>query len=637
MTIPAINTDEELVSRYTEGDRYAFDELVLRYADDISRFTTWMVHDPTATEEITQTTYLRTQVALDRKRVPRVFKPWFFQIAKNASRDYLKERATGERKLVGLSEGEDAPEGGYEVDTSRWSDPFETIRAEEIKGLVWQAIGSLSLREREVLVLHDLEGWDFEEIATVVKSRTGTVHTRASRARDAFEDAIAALVLMRRGREDCSELNRIVEDAGGDEFTSVLRLRILRHLRDCEICSENRRRLVSAAELLGALVPLPLALAATERILANSGSNGTVADARLEAGRPPAGNFLSQVTGAGPWIVVPIGVLLAAAAIALLIFFLAGSGGTPPPLADTLPPSDPSAVRSTSHRIGSPSTVRTVEITWSEAVDQEPGSDLPQDVSGVDGYSIEWSTAPSTLPDQTKDLDSLVTQTTSPPLSLGSWWFHLRTVDNASNWTSTVHLGPFMIVSIAASITPTPTPTPVPTAAPTPTPNPSPTAVPTPIPTPTPLPTATPVPTAAPTPTPTMAPMEFALSIPQSQTPTDINLGDSAQFDLVLSLIRGVGSPVTLKSRGVPETVTVDFSVNPETPVMGDGATISLTISTKTWAPPGIYFLTITGESDTSSQEATIKLQLLAESYDGSGGGDGGSGGGGDDTVHSFD
>jgi len=453
MATPTINTDEELVSRYTAGDRDAFDELIRRYSDDISRFTTWMVHDPTAAEEITQTTFLRTQIALDRKRLPKVFKPWFIQIAKNASRDYLKERSRGQKRLVSLPEGEDAPEGGYEVDPSRWNDPLEVIRAEEVKGLVWQAIGSLSLHEREVLVLHDLEGWDFEEIAAVVKSRTGTVHTRLSRARDSFEDAVAALVLMRRGRQDCLQLNQIIEDAGGNEFTSVLRLRILRHLRNCEICGQNRRRLVSATELLGALVPLPLALAARERILANWNSNGTAADATVAAGQSPVGRLLStrfarqalsQVTGAGRWTVILIGVSLVAAVIALLIYFLAGSGGPPPLLVDKLSPSDPSNVRSTSHRIGSPSTDRTVEITWSEAVDQEPGADLPQNVSGVDGYSIEWSTAPNTLPDTTKDLDSHVTQTTSPLLSPGSWWFHLRTVDNAGNWTNTVHLGPFI-------------------------------------------------------------------------------------------------------------------------------------------------------------------------------------------------
>ena len=532
--------------------------------------------------------------------------------------------------------------GDMEIDPSRWIDPFEVIRAEEVKGLVWQAIGSLSFREREVLVLHDLEGWDFEEIAAVVKSRTGTVHTRLSRARDSFEDAVAALVLMRRGRQDCSGLSQIIEDVGGSEFTSVLRLRILRHLRDCEICGQNRRRLVSAAELLGALAPLPLALAARERILANWNSNGTAADAILEAGQSPAGKslstrlvrqLLSQVTGAGRWIVISLGVSSVAAVIALLIIFLPGSGGPPPLLADTVSPADPSMVRSSSHRPGSPSTDRTVEITWSEAVDQEPRADLPQNVSGVDGYSIDWSTAPNTLPDTAKDLDSHVKQTTSRLLSLGSWWFHLRTVDNAGNWTSTVHLGPFIIIPVTApTLTPMPifVPTPTPTPTPVPAPDPTPTAVPTPTPIPTPVPTATPKSTAVPIPTPTMAPMKFALSVLQSQTPTVINLGGSAKLDLVLSLISGVGSPVTLKSSGVPETVTVDFSVNPETPVMGDGATISLTVSTKLWAPPGIYFLTITGESDMSSQQATIDLLLQAKPEEG--GGD--NGGGGDDRAY---
>lgn len=620
MATPTINTDEELLARYTEGERDAFDELVLRYSDDISRFATWMIHDPTAAEEIAQTTFLRTQAALDRKRLPRVFKPWFFQIAKNASRDYLKERSSDQMKLVDLPDGEDAPEGGYEVDPSRWSDPFEAIRAEEIKGLVWQAIGSLSLREREVLVLHDLEGWEFEEIAAVVKSRTGTVHTRLSRARDAFEDAVAALVLMRRGRQECSELNQIVEDAGGNEFTSVLRLRILRHLRSCEICGQNRRKLVSAAELLGVMTPLPLALAARERILANSKANGA-----------PAEKLLSQVIGAGRWLVIVLGVSLVAAAIALLIFFLAGSGGPTPLPADTLSPNDPSTIRSSSHILGSPSTNQIVEITWSEAVDQEPGEDLPQNVSGVDGYSIEWSMAPNTLPDTAKDLDRNVTQTASPLLSPGSWWVHLRTVDNAGNWTSTLHLGPFVIIPVAG-LTPTQTPTPVPTFGTRPTPVPTPTASPTTVPTPTPTPTAvlaaTPTPTAVPTasPTPALASMEFALSVLQSNTPTVINVGETVKFDLVLSLISGVGSPVTLYVSGLPEGVSVDFSVSPETPLIGDGATISLTVSTELWAQPGIYSLVFTGESDTSSQQATIDLVLQRETHEGEGG-EGGAGG----------
>jgi len=123
--------------------------------------------------------------------------------------------------------------------------------------------------------------------------------------------------------------------------------------------------------------------------------------------------------------------------------------------------------------------------------------------------------------------------------------------------------------------------------------------------------------------------MEFALSIPQLQSPTFLALGDSTNVKLVLSLISGVGTPVTLDVSGYPEGVAVEFSMNPETPKMGEGASILLIISAVSPALPGIYLLTINGESGLSSQQVTIDLLLLHGGDDGGGGG----GGGGHDTV----
>ena len=126
--------------------------------------------------------------------------------------------------------------------------------------------------------------------------------------------------------------------------------------------------------------------------------------------------------------------------------------------------------------------------------------------------------------------------------------------------------------------------------------------------------------------------MEFALSIPQLQSPTFLALGESTNIKLVLSLIGGVGTPVTLDVSGHPEGVTFEFSVNPETPKMGEGASILLIISAESPALPGIYLVTITGESDLTSQQVTIDLLLLHGGDDGGGGG-GGGGGPGHDTV----
>jgi peptide/nickel transport system substrate-binding protein len=117
------------------------------------------------------------------------------------------------------------------------------------------------------------------------------------------------------------------------------------------------------------------------------------------------------------------------------------SAPTPP---DTQLPTDPT-LRSTSHRLGVRSIDRTVDIAIEGASDNQ---------SGVDGFSFGWDRQQATLPDTVKDAEETVSRTTSPPLANGRWWFHLRTRDNAGNWTSTRHLGPFVIVPRARCVVP---------------------------------------------------------------------------------------------------------------------------------------------------------------------------------------
>jgi subtilisin family serine protease len=100
---------------------------------------------------------------------------------------------------------------------------------------------------------------------------------------------------------------------------------------------------------------------------------------------------------------------------------------------ESSPPSNPTL---TSSHTTAWSNDRTVDVTWSGASDEG---------SGVDGYSYEWSLSATTLPDTVKEAEETATGTTSPDLADGSWWFHLRTGDNAGNWSGAVHLGPFRI------------------------------------------------------------------------------------------------------------------------------------------------------------------------------------------------
>jgi len=102
---------------------------------------------------------------------------------------------------------------------------------------------------------------------------------------------------------------------------------------------------------------------------------------------------------------------------------------------DTVPPSNPSPL-STSHPVGVPTPRSVIAIAFSGAYDQG---------SGVDGFSYHWDTAPATEADAIKDAEETATSASSRILPAGSFYFHLRTRDNAGNWSSTTHAGPFVI------------------------------------------------------------------------------------------------------------------------------------------------------------------------------------------------
>lgn len=102
-------------------------------------------------------------------------------------------------------------------------------------------------------------------------------------------------------------------------------------------------------------------------------------------------------------------------------------------------------LQSTTHTIGEWSSNPKITAQWTAAIDTGG--------SGLDGYSVAWDTASDTLPDTTKDIEDVAT-VTSPSLFDGSYYFHIRSADNALNWSDTAaHLGPFHIDTATPSVT----------------------------------------------------------------------------------------------------------------------------------------------------------------------------------------
>ena len=102
---------------------------------------------------------------------------------------------------------------------------------------------------------------------------------------------------------------------------------------------------------------------------------------------------------------------------------------------DTFQPLRP-VPSSPSHQVGGVSADRTIDVAWSGASDGQ---------SGLDGYAVSWTLGRAGLPPAVKNVEETVSRATSSQLGVGAWWFNIRAVDNAGNWSDTVSVGPFSI------------------------------------------------------------------------------------------------------------------------------------------------------------------------------------------------
>lgn len=100
---------------------------------------------------------------------------------------------------------------------------------------------------------------------------------------------------------------------------------------------------------------------------------------------------------------------------------------------DTTPPVNPAVLISTTHPVPGGDVIG---MSWTPATDA---------LSGVDGYSVFFDNFPTSACDQTKDLEEDAVSASSPVLGDGTWYFHLCTLDNAGNWSTTKHAGPYIV------------------------------------------------------------------------------------------------------------------------------------------------------------------------------------------------
>lgn len=184
-------SDQLLVQNVQQGDRRAFDVLVLRYQQRIVKLIMRYVHDPAEAQDVAQEAFIKAYRALPSFRGESAFYTWLYRIAINTAKNHL---VSLQRRPVDYSLDLQDPEN-YEANARlRDEDSPEGIALqEELHQAVERTISTLPEELRTAIMLREIDGLSYEEIATAMECPVGTVRSRIFRAREAIDASIAAL------------------------------------------------------------------------------------------------------------------------------------------------------------------------------------------------------------------------------------------------------------------------------------------------------------------------------------------------------------------------------------------------------------------------------------------------------------
>ena len=239
--------DREVVAAIVAGDPAGLAEAYDRYATPLYSFCRSMLREPADAADAVQDTFVIAAPRMAGLRDPERLRSWLYAVARNECHRRL--RAGSQHAPI-----EEAPDV-----TDEAADVAADVERADLRALVRDALGGVGPSEREILELQLRQGLSGGEVADVLGVSRNHAHALLSRARDQLETSLGALVVARTGRQDCPELDAMLQDWDG-ALTVLVRKRVNRHVQRCGVCSGRRHREVSPAMLLGIapIAALPL-------------------------------------------------------------------------------------------------------------------------------------------------------------------------------------------------------------------------------------------------------------------------------------------------------------------------------------------------------------------------------------------
>lgn len=185
--------DRQLAERVQRGDKRAFELLVAKYQRKIFRLLSRLIRDPGEIEDVAQEAFIKAYRALPNFRGDSAFYTWLYRIAINTAKNHLV--AQGRRAPTSTeTEVEDAERMDDADQLRDVNTPDSMLLSKQVGEAVNRAIDRLPEDLRTAIVLREIEGLSYEEIAESMNCPIGTVRSRIFRAREAIANELRPLL-----------------------------------------------------------------------------------------------------------------------------------------------------------------------------------------------------------------------------------------------------------------------------------------------------------------------------------------------------------------------------------------------------------------------------------------------------------
>lgn len=186
-TDPSEDEDRAFVAQFLGGKEEGFNRLVLKHKDRIFTLCLRMLSDRDEADDVAQETFLRVFHGLKGFRMESLFSTWVYRIAVNACKNKMDSRAWKDRRDKADLDAADLEDGHSSPS------PAEELEAKSRRARIEAAIARLPEEQRVLVVLRDVEGLAYEDIAESLSLNPGTLKSRLNRARAQLQDWLKEL------------------------------------------------------------------------------------------------------------------------------------------------------------------------------------------------------------------------------------------------------------------------------------------------------------------------------------------------------------------------------------------------------------------------------------------------------------